>query len=355
VPTPDVFISYRREPDGKTAGRLHESLVRRLGKDHVVIDRETIERQVGRRFGDAIAEAIRGCRVLLVVIGRDWAIRTGPDGQPRLQSEDDWVRTEVAAGLARRGMLVVPVLVDGATLPRPEQLPADVRGLLDRGAARIDDERWSDDVDRLVRELRVMARNRPARDGSAAAFALLAALAALAAAVISQLLVHTTGLIGQHAIFWALALGILSGLAWSSADDDTRGRASVMGLVGGAVAGATGAAIYIGLKHRVLGFEVAHYNYDIGAAVIGSLVGVIVLARVAAISRPAAGAIGGVVCALAAQLGGQIPHHTTGAGQGAAFVLMAVATVGSVALASRWEPRPPAVDPRTPRSPFERA
>ena len=49
-----------------------------------------------------------------------------PSPQP-----DDWVRLEIARALARN-VRVVPVLVDGATLPKKNSLPEDIRSLVDR-------------------------------------------------------------------------------------------------------------------------------------------------------------------------------------------------------------------------------
>ena len=62
--------------------------------------------------------------MLLAVIGPHW-LAAGQDGQRRLDDPADFVRLEIEAALAR-GVRVIPVLVDGAQLPRPEQLPASL-------------------------------------------------------------------------------------------------------------------------------------------------------------------------------------------------------------------------------------
>jgi hypothetical protein len=56
---------------------------------------------------------------------------------------------EVAAAL-RRGVRVIPVLVGKVELPKPEELPQDIVGLLDRQLVRISRERFEADVLRLI-------------------------------------------------------------------------------------------------------------------------------------------------------------------------------------------------------------
>ena len=52
----------------------------------------------------------------------------------RLDNPKDWVRLEVEKGLARPEVAVVPVLVDGATMPASSDLPSSLRPLSDREA-----------------------------------------------------------------------------------------------------------------------------------------------------------------------------------------------------------------------------
>jgi hypothetical protein len=86
------------------------------------------------------------------VIGSDWLSMSGPDGTRRLDEPDDYVRREVGAALAA-GVRVVPVLVDRAELPTPEDLPDALRPLAQRQAVALRDATWHQDVDALVRRL----------------------------------------------------------------------------------------------------------------------------------------------------------------------------------------------------------
>jgi len=63
------------------------------------------------------------------------------------------VRLEVAAGL-ERDIRVVPVLVEGATMPRAHELPEPLRRLARRNALEITDTRWRHDVGRLVETIK---------------------------------------------------------------------------------------------------------------------------------------------------------------------------------------------------------
>ena len=69
----------------------------------------------GQNFVDAIKTAIGTCNVLVVVMGRQWL--TNSEGTARrIDNPDDFVRLEIAMAL-ERGIRVIPVLVQGTTMP----------------------------------------------------------------------------------------------------------------------------------------------------------------------------------------------------------------------------------------------
>jgi hypothetical protein len=151
VERPLIFISYRRGESAGYAGRLHESLERRLGEGHVFRDVDELE--PGQDFVDAISARLRDCAACLVMIGSEWLLVTDRAGHRRLEQSHDYVRLEIEAALARSDLLVVPVLVEGATMPSAEDLPASIRPLSRRHALSLRDETWDADVDRLAETL----------------------------------------------------------------------------------------------------------------------------------------------------------------------------------------------------------
>jgi hypothetical protein len=145
-----IFISYRRGDSAGHAGRLFDRLSRDFGRDHVFMDVAGI--QPGIDFVEAINHAVGACDVLLVVIGEDWASCTDDGGKRRLEDPNDFVTLETATALKRR-IRVVPILVQGARLPRDAELPDELKPLLRRNMFELRDTRWDSDVETLSREL----------------------------------------------------------------------------------------------------------------------------------------------------------------------------------------------------------
>ena len=153
-----TFISYRRDDAAGYAGRLHESLERRLG-GQLFRDVDTL--QPGQDFVKAIEARLAVCKVMLVIIGREWLDARNTAGTRRLDDPFDFVRLEIAAGLARPDVLVVPVLVEGASMPAAVQLPDNMQALARRHAVSVRDETWDADVDRLAAVVEKVAPPAP--------------------------------------------------------------------------------------------------------------------------------------------------------------------------------------------------
>jgi glycerophosphoryl diester phosphodiesterase len=129
-----IFISYRRQETSWPARQLYEVLVSRFGAESVFKDVDDIE--PGDDFVERITEAVASCDVLLALIGNQWVTMTDDQGRRRLDNPEDFVRLELNAALSR-GVRVVPILVDGAPMPRPDQLPPDLVALTRRQAVEI--------------------------------------------------------------------------------------------------------------------------------------------------------------------------------------------------------------------------
>lgn len=142
-----MFISYRREESSYAAGWLFERLRDRFGEDQVFKDVDSIA--LGDDFVERITRAIESCRVLVAVIGASWLAISDENGLPRLEDPQDFVRVEIETALAR-GVRVIPVLVDGAQMPRTDELPDALEGLARRQAIELNPSRFGSDTRRLV-------------------------------------------------------------------------------------------------------------------------------------------------------------------------------------------------------------
>jgi TIR domain len=157
-----IFISYRREETAYPAGWLYDRLADRFGKGQVFKDVDSI--QLGDDFVEVIASAVGSCDVLLALIGDEWLTVTDAHGRRRLDDPDDFVRLEIEAALTR-DVRVIPILVDGARMPRADELPDSLAGLVRRQALELSPARFDFDTGRLLKVLDwTLADTRTARD-----------------------------------------------------------------------------------------------------------------------------------------------------------------------------------------------
>jgi hypothetical protein len=147
---PAIFVSYRRADAVGTAGRLFDRLSQRFGEAQVFRDIESIE--AGEDFEEAIRDAFRTATAVLVVIGPRWLDLGKADGSRRLDDPHDYVRREIEAALPSDAG-VIPVLIEGASMPQADALPASLRELTKRNAVILSDLDWEDEIARLLRQL----------------------------------------------------------------------------------------------------------------------------------------------------------------------------------------------------------
>jgi formylglycine-generating enzyme required for sulfatase activity len=145
-----VFISYRRENSAGEARALFNDLAARLGENSVFMDVDSIA--LGRDFRSVLLETTASCDLMLVLIGRNWAAAKDEEGRVRLANPGDYVRLEIEEAL-KRDIAVTPVLVQGAHMPTPEDLPVEIRDLAYRNGFELSHSRWESDVGEMVRRL----------------------------------------------------------------------------------------------------------------------------------------------------------------------------------------------------------
>ena len=156
-----IFISYRRDDSVVDTMLICSELVRRFGEDHVFMDIEDI--RYGDDFKQTIDEKVRGCNVLIAVIGPQWAGLL----ERRPPRTDDYVRYEIASALAR-GTRVIPVLVGRATAAALHAAPEDLAALKTINALLFDQRDLKLSINALVEavqgrsfeEVRSLARRR---------------------------------------------------------------------------------------------------------------------------------------------------------------------------------------------------
>jgi hypothetical protein len=154
VRSANIFINYRREDSAGHAGRLFDGLSSHF-PGRLFMDVDTIA--PGIDFVEAIEQAVGACEVLIVVIGREWLTLKNATGGRRIDDNADFVRLELETALARN-IRIIPVLVQDAQPPRPEDLPPSLARLARRNAIELSDVRWGYDVERLAQTIQGVLR-----------------------------------------------------------------------------------------------------------------------------------------------------------------------------------------------------
>jgi len=150
-----LFISYRRQDSADITGRIYDRLVLRFGKKAVFMDVDSIP--FGIDFRVHIREQLGLCCAVIVIIGNNWFI-ADEKGQPRLNDPRDHLRIEVETALTRN-IPVIPVLVQGATIPHEEKLPSSLSSLSYRSGTPVrPDPDFHHDLDRLIKGVELHLR-----------------------------------------------------------------------------------------------------------------------------------------------------------------------------------------------------
>ena len=152
-----IFISYRRDDSAASAGRICDRLGAVFGADQVFMDVDDIP--PGADFDAQISARIGTCDALLAVIGNQWLSARNADGQLRLSDPNDLVDREIALAL-QRGILVIPVLVEGASMPDAAELRSDLKPLAQRNAVTVSDQDFHSDLAKLIKTLEALPRLR---------------------------------------------------------------------------------------------------------------------------------------------------------------------------------------------------
>lgn len=152
----NIFISYRRADSHAITDRIQDRLNATFGADSVFQDVEDLP--PGVNYQDYIRNKISTGNVLLVIIGHQWINITDDEGNRRIHKPDDPVRLEIESGLSNPNMTVIPVLVQGATMPPPHELPESLRELHYLNALPVrNNPDFENDIQHLIGSIRQCA------------------------------------------------------------------------------------------------------------------------------------------------------------------------------------------------------
>src|SRR5262249_52696145 len=143
-------------------GRLYDRLAQSFGRKHLFMDVDHIP--PGVDFVAHLNNQVAACDVFLAIIGPNWLTVTNEKGDRRLDAADDFVAIEIAAALARN-IRVIPVLVDGARMPKVGELPKSLKPLARRQAIDLRHTRFGRDADALIKKLSDAVSDKPVRVG----------------------------------------------------------------------------------------------------------------------------------------------------------------------------------------------
>jgi chemotaxis protein histidine kinase CheA len=157
---PRIAISYRRGDSSAITGRIFDRLADRYGRDSVFRDIDNIP--LGVDFREYIDGMLKKTDVTLVVIGRRWLGATR--GRRRIDDPADPVRVEVETAL-RNCRHVIPVVVEGGSIPKVEQLPDSLNKLPYRAGLMVDSgQDFEQHIERLIRNIQSILQRQAEED-----------------------------------------------------------------------------------------------------------------------------------------------------------------------------------------------
>lgn len=299
----EIFLSYRRQDSRSATGRLEDALRARFGEETVFRDHDSIA--AGEDFVAAIHRAVGTSTVLLAVIGPGWLDARDGAGKRRLDDGGDFVRLEIASAL-QDGVPVIPVLVEGASMPPEAALPADLQALSRCQAVELGDTRWQRDAEQLadILQQRFAIESQPSAAGTGVPASATLNLLERIALDMLELLTHPrrliisrqTGRALDHlrAFLFLCVCLVLGNLAIASAVEGVLSALQwvAFGLIAGLLL-VTLLAVPLWISWRITGLRVEFkqvsfiFAYLYGMAWLGFCAGAVILAMGAQLARPA--------------------------------------------------------------------
>jgi hypothetical protein len=147
------YFSYQSKYQARM---IYEKFLESPDAPKVFIDIDSIE--PGVDFEQVIRENLRKCDTLVALVGPGWVEANDPEtGLRRLDNPKDFVRLEIGGAL-KHNIPVVPVLLDEVSMPKPDQLPDELKGFHRLNAEFVSFRTFDADVERLIEKLKKLTR-----------------------------------------------------------------------------------------------------------------------------------------------------------------------------------------------------
>jgi hypothetical protein len=142
-----LFISYRRSGAGEAAKRLQATLRERFSSARIFRDSSL---EPGVDFVSQLRQELDTADVLLALIDADWSGRRRA-GKSRLLDPNDVLRREIARAIEHE-IPIVPILLDGASMPSPEELPAEIADIRQLHALTLTGDGFDEQLEHILGE-----------------------------------------------------------------------------------------------------------------------------------------------------------------------------------------------------------
>jgi pyruvate/2-oxoglutarate dehydrogenase complex dihydrolipoamide acyltransferase (E2) component len=144
----EIFLAYRSNDVDGHVSRLVTLLEQEFSRYKVFVDYKSLE--PGLDYERSITGSLNNtAKVLILVIGSRWLHAVDSTGRKRLDNENDLHRREIAIAFSR-AIPILPILVQGTTMPHADELPREIALVSRSQALPLANDRWDYDSRRIL-------------------------------------------------------------------------------------------------------------------------------------------------------------------------------------------------------------
>ncbi|MBZ0279511.1 MAG: TIR domain-containing protein [Anaerolineae bacterium] len=150
----EIFISYRHIDTIAITGRIYDWVARAFGNDAIFRDVNATYLGESNELIKTIHSALDMCKVMLIIIGKNWLSAKNENGQERLSDPEDLVRQEINYAL-KRSIIIIPIIVDGANRPSKSKFREFGLEELDNKLSKeIRHDHFEQDMEDVIRQIK---------------------------------------------------------------------------------------------------------------------------------------------------------------------------------------------------------